>query len=298
MSEVILTDKDYASDVKETWCPGCGDYGVLKATQRALAKLRIPNHMLYCVSGIGCSSNFPHFLKSYGTHSLHGRAVPVAEGAALANHSLTVIAAGGDGDGYGIGVGHFLHAARRNINMTYLAMNNQIYGLTTGQASPTSELDMITKSTPGGVIESPINPLALALSSGATFVARGFSGDIAFLEELIRQALLHKGFALVDVLSPCVTFNKYNTYPWFKKRVYQLNDPKNPDSKHDTGDLLAAFAKAHEWELSHGDKFPTGIFFQVQRPTYADREATLRAGPLVYQELGLKDPQKLMAEFY
>lgn len=298
MSQLELTDKDFASDINPTWCPGCGDYGVLKATQRALAKLRIPNHMIYCVSGIGCSSNFPHFLKSYGTHSLHGRAVPVAEGAALANHGLTVIAAGGDGDGYGIGVGHFLHAARRNIKMTYLAMNNQIYGLTTGQASPTSELEMVTKSTPGGVIEAPINPLALALSSGATYIARGFSGDIGFLEELIKGALEHKGFALVDILSPCVTFNKYNTYPWFKKRVYRLNDLEKPETKHDITNIVAAFDKANEWELSHGEKIPTGVFYKILRPTYEDREITLRAGPLVNQEVGLKEPKKLMAEFY
>ncbi|MHA2365938.1 MAG: thiamine pyrophosphate-dependent enzyme [Candidatus Hodarchaeales archaeon] len=290
--EIKLTANDYASQVNPTWCPGCGDYAVLKATQRALAELQVPNHEVFAVSGIGCSSNFPHFLKAYGVHSLHGRAIPVATGAALANHRLKVIVAGGDGDGYGIGAGHFLHACRRNVNLTYLAMNNQIYGLTTGQASPTSELEMITKSTPGGVIETPINPLPIAISAGASFVARGFSGDVKFLTELFKAALQHKGFALVDVLSPCVTFNKLNTYPWFKKRVYRLDE-----TNHNSSDLSQAMNKAIEWPTI-GDKIPTGIFYQVQKPTYDQLEPTLQIGPLVDQKIGIKDGSKLFEPYY
>jgi len=299
MSQVVITDKDYQSGTDITWCPGCGDFGVLKSLQRALAVLRVPSHQIYCVSGIGCSSNLPHFLKSYGVHSLHGRAVAVATGAALANHAMKVVITGGDGDGYGIGVGHFIHAARRNVSMTYIAMNNQIYGLTTGQASPTSEMEMVTKSTPGGVIESPVNPLALAISAGASFVARGFSGDIGFLESLMSEAMKHRGFALVDVLSPCVTFNKLNTYPWFKKRVYRLNDPESPDkTKHDAKDTGAALLKAIEWEQTKGEKIPTGIFYQNPRPTYEELEHVLLDGPLVDQQIGLKDTQKIMEQFY
>ncbi|MFW9928106.1 MAG: 2-oxoacid:ferredoxin oxidoreductase subunit beta [Candidatus Thorarchaeota archaeon] len=300
MSQIELTSKDFESTVKPDWCPGCGDHGLLKAMQRALASLKFPYHNLFCVSGIGCSSNFPHFLKTYGVHSLHGRALPVATGAALANHSMKVIVTGGDGDGYGIGAGHFLHAARRNLNIAYFAMNNQIYGLTTGQASPTSEMEMVTKSTPGGVIENPVNPLSVAISAGATFVARGFSGDITFLADLVAKALQHKGFALLDVLSPCVTFNKYNTYPWFKKRTYRLNDPdaKDNSTKHDVTDMGAALLKSIEWETTHGEKIPTGVFYEVKKKTYEDLEPNLRAGPLVKQPYGLKDHKKIMEQFY
>jgi 2-oxoglutarate ferredoxin oxidoreductase subunit beta len=298
MSEIVLTDKNYQSEVDPAWCPGCGDFGLLKATQRALAALKIPTHDIYCVSGIGCSSNFPHFIKGYGCHSLHGRSLPVATGAALANHDLKVIATGGDGDGYGIGAGHFVHACRRNLNIAYMVMNNQIYGLTTGQASPTSSMEMITKSTPGGVIEAPVNPLSLAISSGATFVARGFSGDIKFLEELVKQAITHKGFALIDVLSPCVTFNKLNTYPWFKKRFYRLNEADKPESKHDVTNLGDALMKSIEWEQTDGDKIPTGVLYQVEKPTYEDLEPVLLKGPLVKQEIGLKDSEKIMKQFY
>lgn len=298
MSEIVLTDKDYQSGVFPDWCPGCGDHGLLKATQRALAELKIPYHDIFCVSGIGCSSNFPHFIRGYGVHSLHGRSLPVATGAALANHNLKIIATGGDGDGYGIGVGHFVHACRRNLNITYMVMNNQIYGLTTGQASPTSSMEMITKSTPGGVIEAPVNPLSLAISSGATFVARGFSGDIKFLQDLVQQAIKHKGFALIDVLSPCVTFNKLNTYPWFKKRFYRLNEPDKPETKHDVTNLGDALMKAIEWEQSGGEKIPTGVLYQVEKPTYEDLEPVLLKGALVKQDIGLKNPEKIMKQFY
>jgi 2-oxoglutarate/2-oxoacid ferredoxin oxidoreductase subunit beta len=281
--------KDYASLIKPDWCPGCGDFGVLNALQKALADLNIPSHQVLVVSGIGCSSNLPGFIKSYGFHGLHGRAVPVAAGAKLANQDLTVIATGGDGDGYGIGAGHFIHTCRRNFDITYIVMDNQIYGLTTGQASPTTEKDIRTKSTPEGTIEIPLNPIALALVNGATYVARGFSGDIAQLSSLMKGAISHKGFAVVDVFSPCVTFNKHNTYPWFKERVYKLED-----SNHDFSDFKAAMDKAFEW----GEKIPTGLFFQVRRSTYEEDEPVLKSGiPLVKRPLKRENLGAILKEF-
>ena len=215
---------DLKGKVDPDWCPGCGDYGVLAAVQKALVELQIPNHMVATVSGIGCSSNFPGFINTYGMHTLHGRSLPVASGLKLANPEMTVLVTGGDGDGFGIGVGHFVHAMRRNINLTYMVLDNQIYGLTTGQTSPTSRIGMKTKSNPQGNQDTPVNPLTLALSAGATFVGRGFSGDQKHLTELIKQAIQHKGFSFLDVFSPCVTYNKDNTYQWFNPRVKILEE--------------------------------------------------------------------------
>ena len=269
----------YDSVVEPDWCPGCGDFGVLKAVKMAAGKLSIHPHELMLISGIGCSSNLPGFIPAYGVHSLHGRAVAVAEGVKLANHKLHVVITGGDGDGYGIGIGHFIHGMRRNIDLTYVVMNNQIYGLTTGQASPTTTKEVRTKSTPRGNAEMPINPLALAIVSGATYVARGFSGDPEHMADLIAGAMAHRGFALVDVFSPCVTYNKINTYPFFKQRVYRLEDEAGYDpSKADT-----AMLRAFEW----GDRIPIGLFYRDEQPIYEDSEPALKAGPLVQQPLGL-----------
>ncbi len=285
----------YKSETKPTWCPGCGDFAVLNGLQKALQTLQLKPWMVTVVSGIGCSSNLPHFLSTYGFHSIHGRSIPVASGIKLANPELTVIAAGGDGDGYGIGAGHFLHAMRRNLDITYIVMDNQIYGLTTGQASPTSEKAMKTKSTPRGVIENPINPIALALSAGATYVARGFSGDAKTLAELFTKAIRHKGFSLIDVLSPCVTYNHDNTYEWFRQRVYPLEK-----DGHDPSDLRAAMNKALEWpNLDQSrDRIPIGVFHErTDLPTYEDLEPALKLGPLVRQPLGLANPEELLEEF-
>ncbi len=227
------------SDTKPTWCPGCGDYGVVAAVEMAVKKLGLPSHEVVIVSGIGCSSNLPHFLSSYGFHSIHGRALPVAEGIRWANHGLTVIGTGGDGDGFGIGAGHFVHAMRRNVKLTYVTMDNQIYGLTTGQASPTSMMGQKTKSTPRGVIENPVDPIALALASGATYVARGFSGDVKHLADLVANGLRHRGFAFIDVMSPCVTYNKINTFDFFRQRVYKLES-----SGHDPANIVTAWQRA------------------------------------------------------
>lgn len=276
------------SDVKPTWCPGCGDFGVVAAVEMALKRLQIPRHNVVLISGIGCSSNLPHFLGSYGFHAIHGRALPVAEGIRWANHGLTVIGTGGDGDGFGIGAGHFVHAMRRNVDLTYVTMDNQIYGLTTGQASPTSTIGQKTKSTPTGVIENPVDPIALALASGATYVARGFSGDVKHLADLVANGISHHGFSFVDVMSPCVTYNKLNTFDFFRQRVYKLES-----AGHDPTDLVAAWQRSLEW----GDKIPIGLFYRTERPTYEDLEEVLSAGPLALQPAGLHGKATLLDEF-
>ncbi len=292
MPQVVeLPASTYKSEVKPDWCPGCGDHGVLNALQRAAGKCGIQPKDLLVVSGIGCSSNLPGFIHAYGFHSLHGRSVPVATGAKLANPDLNVVITGGDGDAYGIGLGHFVHIARRNINLTYIVMDNQIYGLTTGQASPTSRKGHKTKSTPLGNIETPLNPLVLAMVSGATFVARGFSGDMNHLTDLMTQAIQHKGFSLVDVFSPCVTYNKVNTYPWFRENIYKLEDVK-----HDRSDYEAALKRAHEWDVK---KIPIGVFYQTIAPTYEEEDVVIKQGPVVKKKMGLTSEQakKMVHEF-
>jgi 2-oxoglutarate ferredoxin oxidoreductase subunit beta len=251
---------------------------VLAAVQKALVELQIPNHQVATVSGIGCSSNFPGFINTYGMHTLHGRSLPVASGLKLANHELTVLVTGGDGDGFGIGCGHFVHAMRRNINLTYMVLDNQIYGLTTGQTSPTSRIGMKTKSNPYGNCDTPVNPLTLALSSGATFVGRGFSGDQKHLTELIKQAIQHNGFSFLDIFSPCVTYNKDNTFQWFRPRVKKLED--NPE--YDSTNWIAAMEKATVW----GDEIPIGKFYETNDiPTLEETEPVLEAGPMISRDL-------------
>jgi 2-oxoglutarate ferredoxin oxidoreductase subunit beta len=290
VQERELTIDFYDGPVDPDWCPGCGDFGVLNAMKRAALKLELLPHELMFVSGIGCSSNLPGFIHSYGVHSLHGRSVPIATGIKLANPDLNVVITGGDGDGYGIGMGHFIHAVRRNLDLTYVVMDNQIYGLTTGQASPTTMKEVRTKTTPLGNAELPVNPLALAIVSGATYVARGFSGNTRQLADLFAGAIAHKGFALVDVFSPCVTFNRVNTYAWFKKRVYDLAEEEG----YDPGDAEAALGKAFEW----GDHIPLGLLYQSQQPTYEDSDPVLRRGAPVSQPLGIEAPlfEEMLAE--
>src|SRR5579862_3995342 len=247
---VELPIHSFEGIVDPDWCPGCGDFGVLKAVKMGASKAGVLPKDLVVVSGIGCSSNLPGFIHAYGFHSLHGRAVPVATGIKLANTDLNVVITGGDGDGYGIGIGHFIHAMRRNLDLTYVVMDNQIYGLTTGQASPTTSAGQVTKSTPHGNVETPINPLAMAIVAGATYVARAFCGDPGHMADLIAGAIQHKGFALIDCFSPCVTYNKVNTYAFFKKRCYKLEDEKG----YNPADAKVALERSHEW----GDKIPLG----------------------------------------
>jgi 2-oxoglutarate ferredoxin oxidoreductase subunit beta len=268
---------DFKGKVDPDWCPGCGDFGVLAAVQKALVELQIPKHEVATISGIGCSSNFPGFIDTYGMHTLHGRSLAVATGFKLANHAMTVLVTGGDGDGFGIGGNHFMHTTRRNVDLTYIVMDNQIYGLTTGQTSPTSRLGMKTKSMPYGNIENPINPISIALAAGATFVARGFSADQKHLTELIRRGIQHKGFSFIDVFSPCVTYNHDNTFMWFKPRVKKLED--NPG--YDPTDWGAAMEKSLMW----GDEIPIGRFFERNDlPSLNEADPVLKFGPLVHQE--------------
>jgi 2-oxoglutarate/2-oxoacid ferredoxin oxidoreductase subunit beta len=292
MAAVIeLPISTYESIIEPDWCPGCGDFGVLRALELAAGKLGIQPKDLMVVSGIGCSSNLPGYVHAYGVHSLHGRAVAVASGIKLANHRLNVVITGGDGDGYGIGIGHFIHAMRRNLDLTYIVMNNQIYGLTTGQASPTTMKEMRTKSTPLGNLELPINPVALALVSGATYVSRGFSGENKHLAELMAGAIAHHGFSLVDVFSPCVTYNKVNTYDYFRKRTYKLEGEEG----YDVGNVEMAVERSFEW----GERIPIGVFYRDEQSTYEDSEPALQSGPLVDQKLGLSKEMfdELMEEF-
>ena len=270
-----------------SWCPGCGDLPILVALKQALVKAGKMPHEVAVVSGVGCGSKLPHFIRTYGFEGLHGRSLPPASAIKMANHALTVVAVGGDGDGFGIGMGHFIHTCRRNIDFTYITQDNQIYGLTTGQTSPTSEKGFKTKSTPEGVLEEPVNPIALAISAGATFVARGFSGNLPHLADMFYQGITHRGFALIDVLQPCVTWNKLNTYEYFTKRVYKLDE-----SNHNPADKMAALVKAQEW----ADKIPIGVFYKEKRPTYEDGTPQLKSGPLVKQPLA-RDLGALLAEF-
>ena len=285
----MLELSKYKSETRPDWCPGCGDFGVLTALIQAAANLDIDPKDLLVVSGIGCSSNLPGFIHSYGFHSLHGRSLPIATGAKLGNPDLNVVVTGGDGDGYGIGVGHFIHAMRRNLDITYIVMNNQIYGLTTGQASPTSSMSFSTKSTPFGSIEEPVNPIALALVSGATYVSRGFSGDPKHLTELIQNGIKHKGFALIDVFSPCVTWNKINTYEYFRQKCVKFNG-----LDYNTADINQALMKSRESE----PKIPIGLFYETRRPTYEELDPTLKLGSPVKSTLGLSDPDSILREFY
>src|SRR5437762_12731566 len=276
-----LTLTDFKGKVDPDWCPGCGDFGVLSSLQKVLFELNIQPHDVITISGIGCSSNLPGFINTYGMHTLHGRALAVATGVKMANHKLHVVVTGGDGDGFGIGGNHFIHSMRRNVDLLYVAMDNQIYGLTTGQTSPTSQRGMKTKSMPFGNVEEPINPITLAVAAGATFVARGFSGEPKHLGELMKQGLRHKGFAFIDVFSPCVTYNHDNTYPWFRERVKKLED----DPSYDPSNWMMAMEKSQLWS----DEIPIGKFFQrTGVPALHEAEPILdEGGPLALRKPGI-----------
>ncbi len=247
---VVRKAADYRTDLKPIWCPGCGDFAVLAAIQQVLVALQIDPKDLAIVSGIGCSSRLPGFVQAYGLHTLHGRCLPAAQGVKLARPDLTVIAVGGDGDFFSIGAGHLSHAFRRDLNITCIVMDNEIYGLTKGQTSPTSPHGHVTKSTPLGNPAFPLRPLALAISSGATFVARGFSSQPKQIAELIRKGIEHQGFSFIHVMSPCVTF--YDTYKIYKEKVYQIPED------HDPGDAEAAMRYAMD-----SDRLPLGLLYQV-----------------------------------
>lgn len=257
----MVSIDDFNSDYPNHWCPGCGNFGILDAMKSALVDLNLSPHKILIVSGIGQAAKAPHFMECNCIHSLHGRALPIATGAKIANHNMTVLVSTGDGDCYAEGGNHFIHAIRRNIDVTVLAHNNGVYGLTKGQASPTSMEGMRTPNQPDGVIAAAFNPLAVALALNAGFVARGFSGDGDQLNDLIQAGINHRGFALIDILQPCVSFNRVNTHKWYQERVEQI------DKTHDTSDRTAALNIA----LQEDDRIPTGIFYRRERPTFTDR---------------------------
>ncbi len=291
----MLTTKNFETKQFPTWCPGCGNYGIWTALKNALVEQGYQPHEVAVVFGIGCAGNMASFLNVYGFHGLHGRAIPVATAIKLCNHKLKVIAVSGDGDGYGIGLGHLIHAIRRNIDLTYIVHNNQIYSLTKGQTSPTSEKGFISKSTPFGSIEDPIDPIALALDVGASFVARGFTGSIDHLTRLISSGIQHQGFSLIDVLQPCVTFNHLNTFHWFYQRIYELE--KSGYRPHDKN---TAWLKAREWptdnpvDESRVDKIPIGLFYQEDKETYWNQLPQLAKQALVNQSIDNIDISELM----
>jgi 2-oxoglutarate ferredoxin oxidoreductase subunit beta len=268
------------------WCPGCGNFSILKVFKEALVELGIEPHRLAVVSGIGQAGKFPHYIRCNTFNGLHGRSLPVATGIKLANHEMLVITVGGDGDGYGEGGNHLIHAMRRNIGIKVFVHDNQIYGLTKGQASPTSMEGMITKNQPFGVLSEQFNPMAVAVALDCSFVGRGYSGDPEHLKELMKSAMSHKGFSLVDILQPCVSFNKINTYEWYGKRVYRLGPEHNPE------DRASAFARALEW----GERIPIGIIYRNNRQTFEERIPVIREKPLVEQVIPFEDLKERMKE--
>ena len=259
-----LKPKDYKSDVPPIWCAGCGDYGVLASLTMAFSQNNVKPTDTVLVSGIGCSSRLPYFVTTFGMHTIHGRALPVATGIKLARPDLRVVVVGGDGDHFSIGGGHLPHAARKNIDLLLIVMDNSIYGLTKGQASPTSRPGMATTTTPYGSPDVPINPVAYALVYGASFVAQSFSSNTKLTTDLIGKALNHKGFAFINVISPCPTFNKVDTFEYYKPLL------RNIDEIHpDKGDKVRALSLAMTMGRENGE-VPIGLFYQEKRPTYVE----------------------------
>ncbi|MEL3960628.1 2-oxoacid:ferredoxin oxidoreductase subunit beta [Lysinibacillus endophyticus] len=287
----MATFKDFRNSVKPNWCPGCGDFSVQAAIQRAAANVGIEPHELAVVAGIGCSGRIAGYINSYGFHGIHGRALPIAQGLKMANRDLNVIASGGDGDGFAIGMAHTVHAIRRNIDITYVVMDNQIYGLTKGQTSPRSAKGFITKSTPEGAIEPSLKPLEVALSSGATFVAQGFSTDIKELTALIEAGIQHKGFSFINVFSPCVTYNKVNTYEWFKEHLTKLSDIEGYDSSNRELAMQTVMEK---------EGLVTGIIYQdTETKSYQEKIPGFAEAPLNSLDMNLSEDQfnQLVKEF-
>jgi len=285
---LVLKLADFKEQIHNDWCPGCGNFGILSALQSALAELGLEPDEVVIFSGIGCSGKLPHFVKAYGMHTLHGRPLPYAIGAKLANPDLEVIAVSGDGDGLGIGVSHFIHAGRRNVDITYIVHDNGVYGLTKGQASPTLRYGIKTKAMPEPNINEGINPIFLALSAGVTFIARGYAYDTKHLKEIFMKAIKHRGFAFVDVLQPCPTYNDINTKAFYsgedrldpvtkkpRPRVYRLEDVGyDPVVRADMTkeQVLAKICKVIELSFEWGDRIPIGVFYQNENvPTYEQR---------------------------
>jgi len=279
---------DFLNLKNSTWCPGCANFNLQAALVQALMNLRLKPHQLAMVFDIGCVGNACSIWKTYAFHTIHGRTAPMAIGAKLANNKLTVIGIAGDGGVYGEGIGHLIEAARANFNITLIVGNNLLYSLTKGQASPTIEQGTKTKSTPDGVLKTALNPLTLALSAGASFTARGYTGEIAHLTEVFKQAITHSGFSLVDVLQPCIALDKKHTRQWYEQRIYKLDKSWPVQNKQ------KAMVKTEE----NNKKIPIGIFFQEKRPTYQEQIPFLKRNPLVSQpRIKRADFQKLVTEF-
>ncbi|TLD41782.1 MAG: 2-oxoglutarate oxidoreductase, beta subunit [Candidatus Jettenia ecosi] len=281
--------KDLKTNDEIAWCPGCGNFGILSAMKKTIARLdRNPKDIVF-VSGIGQAAKLPHYIKCNCFNGLHGRALPVAAAVKMANHTLTVLVSTGDGDCYGEGGNHFIHNIRRNIDITVVVHINQVYGLTKGQASPTTDLGYETKLQPEGVILEPLHSLEMAIAVGAGFVARGYALDLEHLSWLILEGIRYKGFAVIDVLQPCVTFNKKNTFDWYSKRVYKIND----DSSYNPQDKIAAFQKASEW----GDRIPIGIVYKTEKETYEERSGINKRPPLAEEQIENIDIREVLKEF-
>jgi len=288
----MATLKDFRNNVKPNWCPGCGDFSVQAAIQRAAANVGLEPENVAVVSGIGCSGRISGYINAYGFHGVHGRSLPIAQGLKMANKDLTVIASGGDGDGFAIGMGHTIHAIRRNIDMTYIVMDNQIYGLTKGQPSPRSAEGFKTpKNASGGTIEPALAPLEIALAAGATFVAQSFSSNLKQLTSLIEQGIQHKGFSFINVFSPCVTFNKLNTYEWFKENIVELESI--PDYDHSSRSMAMT-------KLMETNGMITGLIYQdTTRKSYAEMVYGFKPEPLSQQNIKISEEEfkGLLAEF-
>ncbi|HOW35155.1 MAG TPA: 2-oxoacid:ferredoxin oxidoreductase subunit beta [Candidatus Omnitrophota bacterium] len=283
----MATIPDFKSHDEIAWCPGCGDFGILNALQKALVRLNKAPKDILMVSGIGQAAKTPHYVKANCFNGLHGRALPAAIAAKIANRNLTVIVTTGEGDCYGEGGNHFLHNIRRNVDITLIVHDNQIYGLTKGQASPTTEVGLKTKVQTEGVINIPFHPLEAAIALGCGFVARGYSADSEHLASLIVEGVGHKGFSLIDVLQPCVSFNKVNTYQWYAKHIYKLEEGYNPSDK------MAAYKKAQEWS----ERIPLGVIYKTEQPTFEEKSGIDKKIPLVDELIEHIDIQEEMESF-
>ena len=283
----MVTLETYRGQIP-TWCPGCGNFAILKAFKDMLVELQLEPHQITVVSGIGQAAKLPHYIRCNTFNGLHGRALPVATGIRLANHAMPVIVTTGDGDCYGEGGNHLLAAIRRNINVKLFVHNNQIYGLTKGQPSPTTSEGTKAKNVPSGVISEQFNPMTLAVALDCGFAARAFAADTEHLKGLMKEAMNHQGFALIDILQPCVTFNKVNTYDWYRERVYHIEPEYNPE------DRLAAFSKSLEW----GDRIPIGVICRNSRPAFEERVPMIAAGPLVHQDFDPSRIDETLKDFY
>ena len=307
----MLEMKQYRTQVHNDWCPGCGDFGIVNAIQMTLLEMQLEPHRVAIFSGIGCSGKTPHFINAYGFHTLHGRVLPIATGARLANPSLTVIAVGGDGDGLGIGAGHFVNTGRRNLDFTYVLYDNGVYGLTKGQASPTLPKGVKTKSMPQPSMVEGVNPIAMAVASGYTFVARSYALDVRHQKQTLRAAIEHRGSAFIDVQQTCPTYNDINTKEWYagddlsvkQPRLYKLEETgfngvvSDPSNQQEVNEKKGnALLKSFEW----GDKIPIGVFFKMEVPTFEDQLAQrmpmLKEKPFVEQDIYKRDVTPLFEE--